>query len=156
MGRTDIRPPSSGASAGVSSFNGRTGAVLPTAGDYTAAEVGALSTAGGTVTGPIIPSVSTVNAPGATPTLDLTTTSVATFTGLATGITGWTIVGSPQDGQVLIIRLTDNGTAQSIAWGTEFAASTVALPTTTVAGALLTVSFMYDAASAKFVCGGVA
>ena len=36
---------------GVTSFNGRTGAVTPQAGDYTAEQVGALPVAGGTVTG---------------------------------------------------------------------------------------------------------
>ena len=37
----------------VASFNGRTGAVMPKKGDYTAADVGALATTGGTVTGPL-------------------------------------------------------------------------------------------------------
>ena len=43
-----------GGVAGVSSFNGRTGAVVPQAGDYTAEQVGALPISGGTMTGNLI------------------------------------------------------------------------------------------------------
>lgn len=42
-----------GGEAGVTSFAGRTGAVTPQSGDYTAAMVGALSTSGGAMTGAI-------------------------------------------------------------------------------------------------------
>ena len=38
---------------GVTSFKGRTGAVEPQAGDYTADQVGALPISGGTLTGPL-------------------------------------------------------------------------------------------------------
>ena len=41
-------------SGGVSSFNGRTGAVTPQAGDYTASQVGALPVSGGTLRGDLI------------------------------------------------------------------------------------------------------
>lgn len=40
-----------GGAAGVSSFNGRTGVVVPQEGDYTAEQVGAVSLSGGTLTG---------------------------------------------------------------------------------------------------------
>lgn len=43
-----------GGAAGVSSFNGRTGAVVPQDGDYTAEQVGAVSLSGGTMTGNLI------------------------------------------------------------------------------------------------------
>ena len=43
-----------GGVAGVSSFNGRTGAVVSQAGDYTAEQVGAVSLSGGTMTGNLI------------------------------------------------------------------------------------------------------
>ena len=43
-----------GGAAGVASFNGRTGAVVPQAGDYTAEQVGAVSLSGGTMTGNLI------------------------------------------------------------------------------------------------------
>lgn len=43
-----------GGAAGVASFNGRTGAVVPQAGDYTSEQVGAVSLSGGTMTGNLI------------------------------------------------------------------------------------------------------
>lgn len=43
-----------GGAAGVASFNGRTGAVVPQDGDYTAEQVGAVSLSGGTMTGNLI------------------------------------------------------------------------------------------------------
>lgn len=43
-----------GGASGVSSFNGRTGAVVPQDGDYTAEQVGAVSLSGGTMTGNLI------------------------------------------------------------------------------------------------------
>ena len=43
-----------GGAAGVASFNGRTGAVVPQDGDYTAEQVGALPISGGTMTGNLI------------------------------------------------------------------------------------------------------
>lgn len=46
-------------SPGVKSFNGRTGDVMPATGDYTAAQVGALSLSGGTLTGAV--TINTLN-----------------------------------------------------------------------------------------------
>lgn len=43
-----------GGATGVASFNGRTGVVVPQDGDYTAEQVGAVSLAGGTMTGNLI------------------------------------------------------------------------------------------------------
>ena len=43
-----------GSTVGVSSFNGRTGAVNPQEGDYTAEQVGALALTGGTLTGALV------------------------------------------------------------------------------------------------------
>ena len=43
-----------GGASGVTSFNGRTGAVVPQDGDYTAEQVGALPVSGGTMTGNLI------------------------------------------------------------------------------------------------------
>lgn len=49
-----VNPGGGGGVAGVSSFNGRTGAVTPQVGDYTAEQVGAVSLSGGTMTGNLI------------------------------------------------------------------------------------------------------
>lgn len=114
-----------------------------------------------------VQSNTTVNAPGATPSINTGATNIATFTGLAAAITSMTTnltstnpsTGAsiaPVDGQLLTIRLTDNGTARAITWGTGFEASTVALPTTTSISALLTVNFQYNGVTSKWRCIQVA
>ncbi len=45
---------------------------------------------------------------------------------------------------------------QTIAWGAKFEASTVALPTTTVASALLTIGFYWNTVTSKWRCVAVA
>lgn len=57
-----------GGAAGVSSFNGRTGVVVPQEGDYTAEQVGAVSLSGGTLTGALNMGNNKITM-GATPTV---------------------------------------------------------------------------------------
>lgn len=94
----------------------------------------------------------------ATPTINTDNTDMATITGLAQAITSMTtnLSGTPVMGDFLEIQITDNGTARAITWGTSFAASTVALPTTTVISTLLHVLFEWDSGSSKWVCVAVA
>lgn len=94
----------------------------------------------------------------ATPSINTDNTDVASITGLAQAITSMTsgLSGTPVDGDELLIRITDNGTARAITWGASFEASTVTLPTTTVANALLGVFFIWNGATAKWRCVGVA
>ncbi len=75
-------------------------------------------------------------------------------TGLATAITSMTtnLTGTPLKGDRLIIELTDNGTPQAITWGASFESSTVTLPTTTVASALLAVAFLWNDVTTKWRC----
>jgi hypothetical protein len=64
--------------------------------------------------------------------------------------------GTPNDGDVLEIQITDNGTARAITWGSSFASSTVTLPTTTVISTTLTVILQYYTTSSygnnKWIC----
>lgn len=85
----------------------------------------------------------TTNAPGATPTTNSDNVEVQIFTGLATAITSMStnLSGTPTTGQFLEFWLTDNATARAITWGASFAATTVALPTTTVISTKLRVLF---------------
>ena len=75
-------------------------------------------------------------------------------TALASALTlDWS--GTPVDFQGMIIRLKDNGTARALTFtGTKFEAKGTALPTTTVAGKVLTVAFLYDSVTGKFGCVG--
>jgi hypothetical protein len=98
-------------------------------------------------------------AASATPAIDSDNCDVANLTGLSTAITSMTtnLTGTPTSFQPLIICLTDSGTAVAITWGASFEASgTVALPTTTVAGVMLTVSFLWNPATSKWRCVGTA
>ena len=98
--------------------------------------------------------LTTTNAPGATPTTNTDNVDVMNFTGLNTAITSMTtnLSGTPSDGDLLEFRFLDDGTARAITWGASFAATTVALPTTTVISTILRVGFEWRAASSKWEC----
>lgn len=101
--------------------------------------------------------VSTVTS-SATPTINTDTTDMLRITAQAAAITSFTtnLSGTPNDGQTLWISITDDGTARAITWGTSFAASTVALPTTTVASTRLDVGFVWNPVTSKWRCVAVA
>ncbi len=93
---------------------------------------------------------------GATPAVNTDNYDRVTITALAVAITGFTMTGTPDAGDMLIVDITDNGTARAIAWGASFESSTIAPPTTTVAGQKLTVTFDWNSASSKWRCVGYA
>jgi hypothetical protein len=97
--------------------------------------------------------VTTTNAPGATPTTNTDNVDVMNFTGLGTAITSMTtnLSGTPADGDLIMFRFTDDGTGRAITWGASFAATTVALPTTTVASTMLRVGFQYSGSTWKCI-----
>lgn len=103
--------------------------------------------------------VSTTNAPGATPSMNTDNYDVFVFTGLAANITSMTtnLTGTPiNDGSLVVIKLTDNGTSRTITWGASFEASTVALPAATTISTLLTVLFQWNTVTSAWRCIGVA
>lgn len=100
----------------------------------------------------ITPRVGTV-ASSATPTIDCDLYDQYNITALAAAITGVTVSGSPTDGQKLLVRIKDNGTARALTFGSSFVASgSAALPTTTTVNKTHLLGFIYDSAVAKFVC----
>ena len=80
------------------------------------------------------------------------------ITALATGITTVTMTGTPMDGTMLEIIITDNGSPQTITWGagSTIASTTVTLPTTTVASTPLRVFLQYQSSNTTWYCVGVA
>ena len=94
-------------------------------------------------------------ASSATPSINTDNVDQYNITALAAAITSMTtnLSGSPFDGQKLIIRIKDNGTARAITWGSSFVSSGVAtLPTTTVISKTHLVGLIYDSTAAKWVC----
>ena len=93
----------------------------------------------------------------ATPTINTDTVDMYGLTAQAVNITSFStnLSGTPTDGQKLWIYIVGTA-ARTIAWGTSFEASTVALPTTTVTTARLDVGFVWNAATTKWRCVAVA
>jgi hypothetical protein len=59
--------------------------------------------------------------------------------------------GTPVNGQKLIIRIKDNGTARALTYNSIFRASSdLPLPTTTVLGKVLYMGFIYSTADTKW------
>lgn len=100
-----------------------------------------------------LPMVTTIVS-SATPTVDSDFTDCVTITALATPITNATtnLTGFPVNFQKLEYRILDNGVAQAIAWGAKFTAGVTALPTTTIAGKLLSTLFQYNTVTALWEC----
>lgn len=90
----------------------------------------------------------------ATPTINTDNTDVAAITGLAQAITSFTtnLSGTPVAGDLLIIQITDNGSARGITWGASFASTTTTLPTTTVISTMLRIGFQWNTATSKWDC----
>ena len=118
------------------------------------------------VEGVVVPSISSTNtltnkritarvwtaASDATPDVNSDDYDAVTITALAAAITDVNVTGTPTNFQKLIFRIKDNGTARAIAWGTDFEAKGVALPTTTVLSKVLTVGFIYDTVTSRWGC----
>lgn len=80
----------------------------------------------------------------ATPTPDCDTTDLYSLTAQAAAAAFVNPTGTPANGQKLLIRIKDNGTARALTWGTAYVAGGVALPTTTVLSKILTLGFIYN------------
>lgn len=85
----------------VETFNGRAGMVTPQPGDYTAAQVGALATTGGTVTGPVLDGLVTITPVGSTYTIDLSLGNDFTC-GTLSGPATFAITGGPASGSARV------------------------------------------------------
>lgn len=74
------------------------------------------------------------------------------ITALAVAITSFTtnLTGTPGDMDPLLIRVKDDGSARAVAMGAAFEPLGAALPTTTTAGKVTTITASYDLARAKW------
>ena len=86
----------------------------------------------------------------ATLTVDADSTDFAVITAQAEGLTIAAPTGSPVQGQKLIIRLKDDGSARSIAFNAIFTAIGVTLPTTTTVSKKLYIGCIYNDTDTKW------
>lgn len=71
-------------------------------------------------------------------------------TALAAAATFAAPSGTPADGNTLLIRIKDNGTARALTWNAIYRAIGVTLPTTTVISKTMYVGCRYNAADSKW------
>jgi hypothetical protein len=78
------------------------------------------------------------------------TNDIVTITAQAVGLTLANPTGTFTEGQSLIIRVKDNGTARTIAYGANFRAIGVTAPTTTVANKTTYIGCIFNSTDTKF------
>lgn len=93
-------------------------------------------------------------ASSATPTYNTDNVDIFTITALAAAITSMTtnLSGTGTNGQKLIIRIKDDGTARAITWGASFASRGGTLPTTTVLSKTHYVGLIWNSTASTFDC----
>jgi len=97
---------------------------------------------------PITPRLQTVTSSATvTPT---SLNDLVTITAQAAGLTIANPTGTMTEGQALMIRIKDNGTARTIAFGTNYRALGVTLPTTTVISKTMYLGCIWNATDTKF------
>ena len=94
----------------------------------------------------------------ATPTPNCDACDQYDLTALAAGATFAFPAGTPVNGQKLIIRILDNGGAQTLAWNSGaggYISRGATLPTTTVISKYLYVGLIYNSTAGKWDCVAV-
>jgi hypothetical protein len=99
------------------------------------------------------PRVTTI-ASEATPTVNTDNCDMVSITAQAAAITSMTanLTGMPSNGEMLLYRIKDNGTARAITWGASFVAMGSSLPSTTVISKVLHALFIWDSVTSKWGC----
>jgi hypothetical protein len=80
----------------------------------------------------------------------VSTNDLVIITAQATGLTLANPTGTFVEGQSLMIRIKDNGTAQTIAFGTNYRAIGITLPTTTVISKTMYLGIIYNSTDGKW------
>lgn len=97
----------------------------------------------------INPRVSTTTST-ATLTPDISSYDQYNLTAQAAALLVAAPTGSPQDGNKLVLRIIDNGTARAITWNATYTPIGFTLPTTTVVNKMLYVGCIYNAANTRW------
>lgn len=88
-------------------------------------------------------------------TIDSDTTYQYSLTALAAGLSIEAPTGTPYNGQDLLIRILDNGTARALTWNAIFRVIGVTLPTTTVISKTMYIACIYNSTDTKWDVIGV-
>lgn len=83
-------------------------------------------------------------------TIDSDTTDLYVITAQAGALLFNNPSGTPVQGQKLMVRIKDNGTARALTYGSQFRAMGTALPTTTVISKTLYMGFIYNSTDTKW------
>lgn len=89
-------------------------------------------------------------ASGTSVTPDISAYDFYAFTALAAGLTINAPTGTPVDGDKLLFRFLDNGTARALTWNATYTAIGVTLPTTTVINKTTYVGCIYNANNTRW------
>lgn len=89
-------------------------------------------------------------ASNATPAIAADTNDIHTITALAAAATFGAPTGTPTQGQKIIYRIKDNGTARALSWNAIYRAMGTALPSTTVVNKTLYLGFIYNSTDSKW------
>jgi hypothetical protein len=93
----------------------------------------------------------TTVADSATPTPSADTDDMYIITGLTQTATFGAPTGTPTQGQKIVVRVKDNGTARTLAWNAIYRASSdLSLPTATVANKTMYLGFIYNSTDSKW------
>ena len=95
-----------------------------------------------------------VTTQSATPAINTNNGDIFQITGLAQAITSMSssLTGNPLAWDMMMIQITDNGTARAITWWASFASTTTVLPTTTVVSTMLRVLLQRNNANTVWDC----
>jgi fructose-specific component phosphotransferase system IIB-like protein len=83
-------------------------------------------------------------------TPDISTTDIYAYTALAANLTINAPTGTPVDGEKLMFRILDNGTARTLTWNATFTSMGISIPTTTVANKTTYVGAIYNANNTRW------
>ena len=89
-------------------------------------------------------------ASGSSLTPDIATADIYDYTALAAGLTINAPIGTPVDGNKLVFRFLDDGTARALTWNAAYVAVGVTLPTTTLVNKTTYVGCVYSAALTRW------
>lgn len=148
IGKGDVVGPASATANALARFDSTTGKLIKNSS-------ATLDDSGNMTVTKLVPNVQSVTS-SATVTPNANSDELVTISAQSVGLTVANASGTPSEGQKLTVRVKDNGTAQTIGWGTSYVAGGSSLPTTTTAGKWLHAGFIYNSANTSWMCVAVA